>query len=279
MNQGRRRFLRQAAVGAASLLATSPALAHTPSRIEHHPWRVRHPDLNGCCFAQLSDLHCDKPSELQRLQQAVRRINAQRPDWVFLTGDYVTWDTREIHPMAEALARLRSPSFAVLGNHDHYADAALCSSALRQAGVTVLSNQALTLQRGTAQVRIIGVDDLRTGHDRVDLACASLSSKDDLRIALCHVPDTVDKFAPKAADLILAGHTHGGQIRFVQTALNRLNTMRVGSRFLSGFYPSPAGTLYVNRGWGTVVIPWRQGAPAEITFFHCAYANERQRAT
>ncbi|MFH1807459.1 MAG: metallophosphoesterase [Pseudomonadota bacterium] len=273
MTLSRRQFLAAAGTASAGVLLATPAVAGIPSRIEHHGLSVRHPDLHGLCLAHLTDLHLDSDLAYQRLPQAVRLVNSRRPDLVLLTGDYVSWGEDHIEPFTEIAAGFHCPVVAVLGNHDHYAGAERMTAALSSRGVRVLSNTSHVVEIGGAHLRIVGIDDLRTQHADVAAALAGLEARDDLRIVLTHVPTVADLLPASTADLILAGHTHGGQIAI--QGLTEWIVRAVGSPYARGFYSLPAGRLYVNRGWGTVGLPLRVGAPAEIAFFHCVHESAR----
>ncbi|MBN2358189.1 MAG: metallophosphoesterase [Deltaproteobacteria bacterium] len=267
MDLTRRRFLAGLGVAAASALVAERAGAGLAARLEHHWLKVRHGDLDGRLIAHLTDLHCDGEKSAERIHQAVDLVNRCRPDLVLLTGDFVTWGTDYVERVATLLSRLRAPRFAVLGNHDHYAGAEAVTKALTAAGTGVLDNTSAVATLGAARVRLIGIGDANTGHENIAKAIDGVAADDDLRIALCHNPSSADGLPPGTADLILAGHTHGGQIRIEW--LTPWVVRQTGSNYVSGFFDLPAGRLYVNRGWGTVGIPTRLGAPAEIALFHC----------
>jgi len=263
----RRHFLAGLGAAAASALVADRAAASIASCVEHHWLQVRHRDLQGRLIAHLTDLHCDGEASAARIHQAVDLVNRWRPDLVLLTGDYVTWGSENIERVATLLSRIRAPRFATLGNHDHYAGYEAMTKALVAAGTTVLDNTSAVATFGAARVRLIGIGDVLTKHQDISKATAGVAADDDVRLVLCHNPSTADGLPPKIADLIVAGHTHGGQIRLA--GLTPWIVRWSGANYVSGFYDLPAGRLYVNRGWGVVGIPTRLGAPAEIALFHC----------
>ena len=273
MELERRRFLGSLVAGGAGLLVAAPAAASIPGQIEHHRLAVDHPDLHGRRLVHLTDLHLSDEQSERRIRQALRIVNRLRPDLVLLTGDYVNWGTTHIEPLAELLSYLRAPRVAILGNHDHYAGGDLMTAALEARGTRVLRNASAVLPIGAARLRLIGIDDRRTGHEDVAAAVAGVGDDEELCLALVHNPAAADDLPPGLAHLILAGHTHGGQIDI--RGLTRWVVRMVGSGYVRGFYDTPGGRLYVNRGWGTVGMPMRVGAAAEIAVFHLDYTPGR----
>lgn len=267
----RRHFLAGLGATAAAALIPDRAAARIPSCIEHHWLTVRHADLQGRSIAHLTDLHCHDEASARRLEQAVELVNHAQPDLVLLTGDLVTWGSDYIECVATRLSRIRSPRFAVLGNHDHYAGTEAMTKALTAAGTTVLDNASTVVTFGSTRLRLIGIGDVLTKHQDIGKAIADVEVRDNARIVLCHNPSSADGLPPSIADLIVAGHTHGGQIRIA--GVTPWVVRWSGANYVSGFYDLPAGRLYVNRGWGVVGIPTRLGAPAEIALFHCRSRN------
>jgi uncharacterized protein len=214
----------------------------------------------------ISDIHVagpDMPPE--RLARIVGQINAMRPDIVLIAGDFVS-DKRvatRTYPMAEAvapLARLRARlgTFAVLGNHDHWRNAAEARAALQAAGITLLSNDAAR----AGSLAIGGLDDDFTGHDDMRRTLAAMRRLRGARILLSHSPDP---FATLADDvgLMLAGHTHCGQIRLPLIGAISYES-RYGDRYGCGRVDERGRTLIVGAGLGTSVLPLRLGAVPDL---------------
>ncbi len=207
------------------------------SLIEPRSLRVRHLDipvpdlpeeLAGLRIAHLSDLHCSANATAgQMSRRAVAATLREAPDLVMITGDMADGS----HNMAYAvdrLARLRAEYgvYAVLGNHDW--DCTLGAylygtpnppvalgqweEALSNAGVDLLENASRTLTINGRTVTIVGIGDPSCGRDHLDAALAN-SAPADLKILLAHSPDAIDLPGAQWADLLLAGHTHGGQCR------------------------------------------------------------------
>lgn len=214
----------------------------------------------------ISDIHVAGPDmPPSRLRRIVRQIRALRPDLVLIAGDLVSdkrFATRRF-PLAEAVAPLaglrpRLGTFAVLGNHDHWRDAAEARAALRAAGVTVLDNAALH----AGPLALGGIDDDFTDHDDLPTTLAALRSLPGPRLLLSHSPDPFATL-PLDVPLMLAGHTHCGQIRL--PFVGALSTMsRYGERYACGRVDEGGRTLIVGAGLGTSILPVRLGARPDM---------------
>jgi hypothetical protein len=243
------------------------ALAPLPALLHH---QVAIPGLDprhdGLRIAQLSDVHVGLTPE-RHVRHAVDLVNRAAPDIVVMTGDYVTWGRRDIGRMAAQLAGLAAPTVAVtLGNHDYFTSSRRVAAALAALGYQVLKNRHLALSIAGAPLHLIGVDDPVTRHHDLDRAFADLP-RAGTRVVLCHCPETATQIARRGADLILAGHTHGGQI-FVAGITDRL-LEGMGRRFRAGFYRVGDSILYVGAGVGFSGVRARVGAGtrAEVGLF------------
>lgn len=212
-----------------------------------------------------SDLHLvNAATGPARLERIVARANALRPDLVLIAGDFVGGherdDARAAAEALPALGRLRAPLgvVAVLGNHDHWTDAPLVRRALERAGVTVLANAAV--RRGPLAVG--GLDDMVTGHAEFRRTFRAARRVGGARLILSHTPD-VAPFMPRDAPLLLAGHTHCGQI--VLPVVGALATAsRYGERYRCGLKREGARAVVVTAGTGTSLLPLRFGAPPDL---------------
>ncbi|MGQ0504778.1 MAG: metallophosphoesterase [Myxococcaceae bacterium] len=216
--------------------------------------------LDGVRLGQISDIHVRTGVKPRRLHMAVEMMNALKPDFVVLTGDYVCMTARPVKLLTEALRELKVPAYATLGNHDHWSDAAKVRDALAMAGVDVLTNEHRVLQLRGSQLHLVGVDDSVTKHDDPEAAFKGVP-EDATRIVLSHDPKSADRLHAYKPALILSGHTHGGQV-FVKKVTPYLSA-RVGIKYLAGFFEIEGSLLYVTRGLGASV-PVRFRAPHEI---------------
>ena len=238
-----------------------------PPRVTEHEVYVERldPRHDGVRIAQLSDIHVGSLTPVSHIRAAIAAANAAAPDLIALTGDYVCWRRHEVALAAEQLGGLTAPRvFAVLGNHDYYAWADGVASALARNGYEVLRNAATVADVRGAPLAIVGVDDPVTHHDDLDAAFAGAPAG-ATRIALCHLADRGPDLARRGADLVLSGHTHGGQI-YVKGITDRL-LKRLGLNYRRGLYDitQPAqrqprrSTLYVTPGVGFSGVTRRSG--------------------
>jgi predicted MPP superfamily phosphohydrolase len=229
-------------------------------------WMRRlNPRHDGLRIVQLTDLHHSLFTPLEEIKRAVHLANRLRPDLVALTGDYVTLSRDYIWPLAEALGKLdaRLGVFAVLGNHDFQVDPDEITRALRAQRIRVLRNSHYALRAGSARLWIIGVDDLWWQADDMDAALESVPAR-DAKILLCHNPMGIRKAAQKGIDLVLSGHTHGGQV-LLPVVGSIYGRSKLGERFIQGWNRLHNTQIYVSRGIGKVLVPLRVGCPSEIT--------------
>ncbi len=180
-----------------------------------------------------------------------------------LTGDFVSHETEYIAPMAKVLGELESEfgTFACLGNHDHWTDAEMVTKRLREANIRVLNNEGFRFTARNASFWLAGVDDYMAG--QIDLRSALRGSfPDEMKILLAHNPKMLARAARAGVDLMLSGHTHGGQIKIRDDEKRILPGRR---KFASGLYRRRETQVYITRGIGTVVLPVRYGCPPEVS--------------
>ena len=214
-------------------------------------------------IVQLSDIHHGPFSDRSQIERAVDTANRLQPDIIALTGDYISKERHYAAPCAEMLGRLRARFgvFAVLGNHDHWVDAALITDLFRAEGITMLVNQGMRFELNGSAFWLAGVDDTMVGLEDISLALAG-SREDEMKLLLAHNPIVLRRAARADVDLVLSGHTHGGQV-----ALRSEPSVSGGPRrrFLKGLGRLGNTQIYVNRGLGTVVLPIRYGCPPEVS--------------
>jgi hypothetical protein len=234
--------------------------APAPPRVSEHEVRIAglDPRHDGVRVAQLSDVHVGNLTPRAHVRAAVEAANRAAPDLIVLTGDYVCWRRSEAELAGEQLAGLRAPRvLAVLGNHDYFTWGSGVRAALERNGYEVLRNRTTVARVRGAPLAVIGVDDPVTRHDDLDAAFAGAPAGVS-RLVLCHGPERGPQIAERGAQLVLSGHTHGGQI-FVPGVTDRL-MKRIGMHYRRGVYELPArATLYVTPGVGFSGIQRRMG--------------------
>jgi predicted MPP superfamily phosphohydrolase len=216
--------------------------------------------FRGMRLVQLTDFHGSRKVTTSYLREAVELAQAQKPELAVLTGDFIHHGFKYIQSVARELGRLQAPHgvFAVLGNHDFSVRNALglrrhrdlhqaVADALGSQGIRVLRNETVRLSREGASLHLTGLEDLWSR--QCNVAEAYANSSDALpRLVLAHNPCTIDHLAGRRCDLMLSGHTHGGQVNF--PGLGRVTLGKNGRRFAAGMYRVGESHLYVNKGVG-----------------------------
>lgn len=275
----RRRFLQAGALGALGLAIYSGEIGRHRLEITHRDAVIPGlpTDFDGTRVAQISDIHLDQFTEPFFLRQVIDQVNQLEPDLIFITGDYITHElgTRKFAvgaawQCANILQELHCRRiYSVLGNHDVKVSAKAVSTALRDNGITLLRNSYVPIERGKSRIWLAGLDDPVVGHPNPELAipAAIRNLAGEPVILLCHAPDFGRELsalpAGQAVSLMLSGHTHGGQIRI--PFLGPVVLPPGGRLFPEGFYRLGRMQLYVNRGLGTVGVPFRLDCPPELT--------------
>ena len=234
-----------------------------PPRVTEHEVRVHDldPRHDGVRIAQLSDIHVGNMTPASHVRAAIDAANRAQPDLVVLTGDYVCWRRHEAELAADQLGGLRAHRvLAVLGNHDYFTWGRGVAAALEKNGYEVLRNQHTVAEINGASLSLVGVDDPVTRHDDADTAFKGAHEK-HTKIVLCHAPDAAPRLAAHGADLVLSGHTHGGQI-YIKGITDRL-MRKAGLHYRRGHFAFGKTTLYVTPGVGFSGVTRRHGEGTE----------------
>ena len=247
-----------------------------------------HAAFDGLRIAQLSDLHFDEFTEPAFLRGAVDRVNRLNPDLVLLTGDFVTQSPISKRVFKDAawhcatiLDRLHCRQrYACLGNHDLLVGKKKVLAALTANGIAVVNNSNLPIERGGGRFWLAGVEDPLEGNPDPEAAIpASIRNlPHEPIVLLCHGPDYADQLLARAEGqglaLMLSGHTHGGQVRL--PLIGPLNLPRFGKKYVEGRFQLGNLQLYVNRGIGTVGVPFRFNCPPEIALLTLRTGQSRE---
>lgn len=224
-------------------------------------------NLDGFKIVHLSDIHHSPFTNLDHILRAVRIANDLQPDMFVLTGDYVSHETEYIEPVAEVLGELGSEfgTYACLGNHDHWTDGEAVTKSMRKANINVLINEGFRFTAKGAAFWLAGVDDHMVG--KTDLPSALRGSfPDEMKLLLAHNPIILRRATRAGVDLVLSGHTHGGQVK-IRDEEKRILPRR---KLRNGLYKRKDTQIYVTRGIGTVVLPVRYQCPPEISLIELA---------
>jgi len=223
--------------------------------------------LDGFRIALLTDLHYGRFAGDAYWHRILAMVAAAGVDLVLLAGDMVDQPKARAADFAAPLARLARgvPTIAVLGNHEYYRGPGRYVRALTDAGVEVLLNAHRLIRRRPSgpPVALAGLDDIYQGRPDIAAAIAGIGPG-TFTVCCTHSPDAADLATDDhAIDLMLAGHTHGGQVRIFGKAVV---TYTRNKRYVSGLIAGPRFPIYVSRGLGVTGIPLRVDADPELAF-------------
>lgn len=255
---------------AAALVALAALLVWWDSRrleITSHevPMSDLAASLDGLVVVHVTDIHYGPWNRPGHLAPLIQKINALKPDIVAITGDLVSISRRAIPACARALGEIRSRlgTFAVLGNHDVWVGAVAVRQALEEQGIMVLSNSACQPSQDTP-LWLAGVDPMTMRPD--PRAALAGIPNGHYTILLSHSPDILAEEGVAKADLVLAGHTHGGQVRIPFIGPLFIPS-RFGTKYDQGWFEDAGTRMYVNRGLALLFWPSRFHCPREIAVF------------
>ena len=266
-------------VGLASLLLLGALLVFYGFFIEPNRLVVRHQTiaiqqwpqhLDGLRIAVLADIHAGGSFiDESKLRTIVERTNQLQPEMVVILGDFIAGDGRrhallmEPEVFAPILKNFNAPLgiYSVLGNHDWWYDGLKVRGVLEQNGIKVLENEVLSIEARGAPLWLVGLADLWTRPQRVEQTLGQIPPGVPL-IALTHNPDVFVRL-PSNVPLLLAGHTHGGQVRFPLIG-SVVQSSRLGDRYARGHVFEDGHHLFVTSGIGTSIMPVRFGVTPEI---------------
>jgi len=271
----RRAFIAASVLSTASLALYSNEIARHEIETTQRTFYIANlpPQFDGFRIVQISDIHLEEFAEEYYLREVIRQVNALAADLLLVTGDFVSRGPLSVGISMDAAARcaallstLTCPArYGILGNHDVVVGSRLVRDHMENNGLPLLVNEYLRIERGGAHIFLGGVDDISEGHP--NLALAVPERPDAPVILMAHEPDYANNIVSHArgrlVDLIISGHTHGGQVRI--PGLRPLALPPLGRLFPEGHYFLGKTQLYVNRGIGTVGVPFRLNCPAEIT--------------
>jgi hypothetical protein len=228
------------------------------------------PELSGFSIALLSDIHSSLYMTRRNMQDVVARVNALKADMIAVPGDFVNNQVQEVYPFAEAFSELVAPYgvFGVMGNHDFYTEnPEQVARVVDECGVKLLRNDRITIRKGSSEFLLVGVDDVgRDERQLIKLDTALGEAPPQIpRVLLCHRPYYLPMASGKKIDLVLSGHTHGGQVVFGKFGGITFAPAAIASPYIWGKYRHGFAQMYVSRGIGTVGLPVRFNCPPEIT--------------
>lgn len=234
-----------------------------PNMLDVNKYQIEDNQLQGIRIAFLSDFHL-KRRDYKRLDKIVNLTNQQQPNVVLLGGDFANGHnikaTMAPNIMASKLSLLNAPTYAVLGNHDWWTDAKLISESFKSNGIKVLENSNIRINLKNRYVDIIGIADATTQQPNIAQAMRRTAKP---RIIITHNPDVYFDIIDDV-NLILAGHTHGGQF-VIPFAKPIFVPSKYGSKLASGLIRETKNKMIVSKGLGTTGIPMRLNCKPEVT--------------
>jgi hypothetical protein len=224
------------------------------------------PEFEGYSIVQLSDIHVGSFDPKERALEWVALANALEPDLAVVTGDLVTSGGGFYRDAADAIAALRAKDgvFVTTGNHDLYQEAELVRL-IRERGPVVLQNDSRAIRRGNAELIVAGMDAKRADPSDVKRTLRGQPEGAPI-VLLSHYPTSFEAAVEAGADLVLTGHTHGGQLG-IPFLSQQLNFARLTNQRSRGPVYAGKTMMYVNAGLGTTGPPMRLAVPPEIALF------------
>lgn len=261
-------------VGAAAGALAGYALLIEPNRLELTRPRIHVRGLpralEGLRVGLMTDLHVGRLTPASRIRAGAEMLMREQPHLIAVTGDFADRRHSDFAPAFAALEPLWAPLgvFAVPGNHDHAAGIEGWRREVRRHGVIEdLTNRFVVRRMGDARICVAGVDDLEEGDPDLELPPVS---ERDLTVLLAHHPDQAERArrATDSVDLVLAGHTHGGQVRLPSVG----PVERKSEIYDEGLRRRPWTQVYTSRGIGMTLLPLRLGARPEIALLELTAA-------
>jgi predicted MPP superfamily phosphohydrolase len=224
------------------------------------------PQFDGFGIAQLTDLHLGPMRDGAWLTQVVARTNGLEPDLVAITGDLVDGSVEHLAGQVEPLRALRADEgvFMVTGNHEYFDDPVGWMEYLPELGIRILRNERVVIRREDARFDLAGVDDpvggrFAPGHGTDVERALGGRDRDRVAVLLAHQPNVIEDARSHGADLVLSGHTHGGQLWPFSLLVH------MAQPYVSGLFRRGGTQIYVSEGTGFWGPPMRLGTTPEIT--------------
>lgn len=281
----RRKFVRYATMGISTYAfagATYGMLRHDSYEIDYKQIAIENlpPELRGTTITLLSDIHAGQYMNEKEMREYADIINSLESDIVCIPGDFVNFESRDVHMLTSAFRDVKAKHgiYGSLGNHDFFQDADYVAKALNnESPIQLLRNEHRVLKINGKELYMMGIDDTQSSGARMDEVLKYYGAMDEFlkknepafntapKVLLCHKPYGFDTLATKEIDLVLSGHTHGGQVVPVKFGTFNLSFAATVSKYIEGIYKIGKSNMYVSRGIGSVGLPIRINCPPEIT--------------
>jgi uncharacterized protein len=221
-------------------------------------------------IVHIADLHADKYTQEKKMQRYIKKVNDAKPDIVIFAGDLITSGTDHIEAGAKALSGIDATygTYFVMGDHDYWVGTDLISEALEAMGIHVLEDENAWVQIGESLVKITGVTELYSNRISNNVLNELLNEErgESLKILAGHQASErlIDKSLESGYHMLLAGHTHGGQVR-IPILFQPVTAARTETLYVNGNWMFNGMLLNINNGLGFTLAPVRYNAPAQVT--------------
>jgi predicted MPP superfamily phosphohydrolase len=286
VDESRRKFLRTATFAVSSYAFAGAAygiIRHDNFKIDEKQIKITNlpQELKGFTLTLISDIHAGQFMQEHEMKEYADIINGIGSDIIFIPGDFINFQIEDTRSVAKAFRDLKAKYgvYGSLGNHDFFVNPDYVADVMNnESPVKVLRNKYEKITVNGKDLYILGVDDTRDAGIRMNEVILNyiddtIKQADDSntnyssspKILLCHKPYAFDEIARRDLDLVLAGHTHGGQVVPVKFGDFNLSFAAFVSKYISGYYNIGNVNMYISRGLGTVGLPIRLNCPPEIT--------------
>lgn len=227
--------------------------------------------LNGFKIVHITDIQGDEYTGREEISNYIQEVNQQNADLILFTGDLISYGTEYIKQSAEELGKAQATygTIAIVGDHDYWAGVEPVEKALKKEGITLLQDENFTIEvDSVANILITGVTEVysKSSDPEVVESLAGSTQKASLKIFASHQvkEHLINSAQDNGYDMLLAGHTHGGQVRVPFMGMDFSASERE-TKYVSGLYWEGELPINVNNGLGFTLAPIRYGAPPEIT--------------
>lgn len=285
-DSGRRKFVTGAAVAVSGYAFAGSAIAVSGKddyEVIEREVKIKNlpAALKGTTISLICDLHSGPYMPEDVMKNYADIVNDLGSDMIFIPGDLTNSFTSEAAPFAKAFRDLKAKHgiYATLGNHDYFSDPDYVAAVVdNESPITLLRNQSLSLDINGEKLAILGVEDVRRSNadydplvignidNTVNSAMKDIPDYENIpKLMLYHKPYFIKQLSERNIDLVLSGHTHGGQVVLAKFGTTNLSLAATVSPYISGLYREGDSQMYVSRGIGVVGMPLRLNCPPEIT--------------
>lgn len=281
----RRRFVRYATMGISAYAfggAAYGVIMHDSYQIDYKEIKINNlpRELKGTTITLISDFHAGQYMNEKDIRNYADVISDLNSDIICIPGDFVNFEVKDIHFLTNAFRDLKAKHgiYGSLGNHDFFQNVDYVAKAIvNESPIQLLRNDHKKITINGKDLYMIGVDDTRGAGAHMEavikyyetvennLKTVESNFNDSPKVLLCHKPYGFDALAAKEIDLVLAGHTHGGQVVPVKFGNFNMSFAATVSKYIEGLYKIGKSNMYVSRGIGTVGLPIRINCPPEVT--------------